>query len=135
MKKQKPDSAKSTFPLSSREEIDDLQAKANAILDFIISRHVQIDEKIGMILAYCFCKKENERIAQFQTTINPNLSAKNKIDILDVLLKRNYPSIRKKFPRLIENLNKFNDLRNNVAHGNRSYRIQHNPDDQTRKIH
>ena len=133
MKKQKSNPKKSNFRHSTREEFDKLQAKANALLDFIISRHVQIDDKIGLILAYCFCKKENERITQFHTIVNPNLSAKTKIDTLDVLLKRNYQSILEEFPKLIKNLNKFNDLRNNVAHGHRTYQIQHNPDNNTKE--
>lgn len=110
-----------------------LQKKSEEIMNFIISRHVEIDNKIGIAIAYCFCKREKERIAQFETIVNPNLSFKNKIEILDTVLEHNYPTIKIKFPKIIENLIKFNDWRNKVAHSSRIYQIQRDKDNQVKK--
>ena len=115
------------------EEFNELKLKSKEILDFIISRHVELDDKIGIIIADCFCKKENGRISQFQTIVNPNLSFKNKIEILDTILEHNYPSIKKNFPKIIENLIKFNDWRNSVAHSSRIYQIQRDNNNQVKK--
>ena len=115
------------------KEFDELASKSKEIVEFIISRHVEIDHKIGIVLAYCFCKKEKERIAQFETIVSPSLSFKNKIEILETILEHNYPSIKKQFPTIIKNLIKFNDWRNSVAHSSRIYRIQRNNDNQIKK--
>jgi len=85
------------------------------------------------IAATYFCKKENRRMEFFETIVNPHLSYSNKLEILETILKTSYTHILKKYPKLYNDLKKFNELRNNVAHSSRIYQLQRDKENKVKK--
>jgi hypothetical protein len=78
---------------------------------------ISIEKVIEDIIAQHFCPEENRRILFFSLVINgTDLTFSSKIRILERLLELCYPDIIKKYPKLIDEIQKVRRFRNRIAH-------------------